>query len=247
MFGVFIILVLMLLAQTSIRFVPHQSDEIGLTQWTTLVPIIFTSFGFQGSIHSMTKFLKNDRQMIKNACFWGSLIPAVVYMIWTSAILLVVSNTDPEFFKLMLLGKVTDVGKLVSVLSKSASAGTIQAIVWIVSILAIMTSIFGVGLALLDIFQRELHVPRINSIAMVVFLPAMISMIVPNAFIKILNVSGMILAMIAIVVPVVISWNMQKIGDLTCDLFLKNKFVLLGVWACGIGIIVLGLVDFLNF
>lgn len=243
MFCAFIILVLTLLVQTPIKFIPNQADNILINQWTTLVPIIFTSFGFQGSIHSMTKFVKNDEGMIKNACLWGSLIPAFIYMIWTASVLLVVSNTDTEFFQQMLDGKATDVGKLVSILSGATSSEFIQCIIWIVSSLALITSIFGVGLALLDIFQREFRVHRTNSIALIVFLPAIISLMIPNAFIKILNVSGIILAMIAIIVPIVISWNMQKIQKGKCKMLIKSNFMQLSVLACGIGIIILGILD----
>lgn len=243
MFATLIGLIAALLWQTPIKFVPQQSDNISLNEWTTLVPVIFTSFGFQGSIHSMTKFCENDRNLIKNACLWGSVIPAIVYIAWTSAILIVVANTDSAFFNLMLEGKAQDVGSLVRVLSQAASSQSIQIIVWIISGLAILTSIFGVGLALLDIFQREWHVIKLVSIFAVFFVPAVISVVIPNAFIRILNISGIILAIIAIIVPVIISFKMQSRNKVQCKLLLKNKAVMLTVFAIGIAIIMLGVMD----
>ncbi len=248
MFFIFMVLVIDLFFETPINFIPKCAEEIKINEWTTLVPVIFTSFGFQGSIHSMTKFCNNNREMIKNACFWGSIIPAVVYIVWTVAILLVVANTDAHFFQLMLDGKANDVGALVTVLSQAASSKNVQIIVWIVSALAILTSVLGVGLALMDIFQQEWQgISKHKILGIVVFAPAAVSMLVPNAFIRILNVSGVILALIAIVVPVIISLNMQRIGKATkSPLLLKNKFTILGVFACGIAIIALGILDLIK-
>lgn len=248
MFFIFMVLVIDLFFETPINFIPKCAEEIKINEWTTLVPVIFTSFGFQGSIHSMTKFCNNNREMIKNACLWGSIIPAVVYTIWTIAILLVVANTDAHFFQLMLAGKANDVGALVTVLSKAASSRNVQIIVWIVSALAILTSVLGVGLALMDIFQQEWQgISKHKILGIVVFAPAAVSMLVPNAFIRILNVSGVILALIAIVVPVIISLNMQRLGKATkSPLLLKNKIAVLGVFACGIAIIALGILDLMK-
>lgn len=247
MFVVFIILIIELFLETPINFIPNCTGNIKISEWTMLVPIVFTSFGFQGSIHSMTKFCNNDRQLIKNACLWGSIIPALVYIVWTTVILFVVANTDTSFFQLMLEGKATDVGALVMVLSKATSSQSVQIIMWIVSILAILTSVLGVGLALIDIFQQEWQdVSKQKIIGLVVFVPAAISMLVPNAFIRILNVSGVILSLIAIIIPIIISLNMQKSGKVKSELLLKNKAVTLGVFTCGIAIITLGIFDLLK-
>lgn len=245
MFFIFIVLVIELFFETQIHFIPRCAEKIKINEWTTLVPIIFTSFGFQGSIHSMTKFCNNDRKMIKMACLWGSIVPALVYIIWTVAILLVVANTDAHFFQLMLDGKANDVGELVTVLSNAASSQSVQIIVWIVSILAILTSVLGVGSALMDIFQQEWQeTSKRKIVGLVVFAPAAVSMLVPNTFIRILNVSGVILSLIAIVVPVIISLKMQRLGKAKkCELLLKNKFAIFGVFTCGVMIIFLGILD----
>lgn len=241
LFATFIILVVTLFLRTNIKIIPLNTEAISFKEWTTLIPVIFTSFGFQGSIHSMTKFCRNERNLIKNACLWGSIIPAIVYIIWTIAILIVVVNTDATFFELMLKGKATNVGNLIAVLSKASDTLIIHDMVWIVSILSILTSIFGVGLALLDIFQQELKLSKLASIAITVFIPAIVSVLIPNAFIRILNISGIILAIIAIIVPLSISMKMQETKKV--KLLMKNKLLMILTFACGIGIILLGICD----
>lgn len=243
MFCVFIGLVVALFLETQISFIPEQTKEIALRDWTTIIPVLFTAFGMQGSIHSVTKFCQNDRIMIRNACAFGCIVTVAIYIVWTTAILMVVANTDATFFQQMVAGKATDVGALVAVLSKAAASQWVQIVVWTVSVFAILTSILGAGLALLDIFEREWRVSKWQTVSIIVFVPAAVSMLIPNAFIKILNVSGVILSLIAIVIPVIISLKMQKLEKLKCELLMKNKILMFGVLTCGIVIIGLGLWD----
>lgn len=250
MFCALILLILKLLIETKINVVPLQVGSIRFCEWSTLVPIIFTSFGFQGSMHSVTKLCDNDRSMIRKASFLGCTTTALMYIIWTVAILLVVANTDTNFFQLMVEGKATDVGTLVKVLSQAASSHLIQTIVWIVSTLAILTSILGAGLALLEILEREHQtVSRWKLVLFVVLLPAVVSIFVPDAFVRILNISGIILAGIAIIVPVIIlrkKLEIQKIKEENGKLLLRNKIMVEIVMISGIAIVGLGLMDLLK-
>lgn len=245
---VFVVLVAELFHETSITFIPRQVGEVKIKEWAMLIPVIFTSFGFQGSIHSMTKFCQNDRRAVKSACLWGSIIPACVYIIWTIAILLVVSNNDQQFFQRMVDGQATDVGELVAVLSNAASARGIRMMVWVVSVLAMLTSVLGVGISLLDVFQQEWkNAPRWVIASFIVLVPAAVSMLVPNAFLMILNFAGVILALIAIIVPVVISCKMRKLNKLKrIELLLRNKWAIFGISMCGLGIVVLSLINLIG-
>ncbi|MDR1233456.1 MAG: hypothetical protein LBJ75_04345, partial [Puniceicoccales bacterium] len=59
------------------KIIVHVPCEIKtFSVWTIILPIIFTSFGFQGSLHSLTKICNNDIKLLKTACLWGSIIPA---------------------------------------------------------------------------------------------------------------------------------------------------------------------------
>lgn len=249
MFSALIILVILLFFQTPISFVPTQSSYITTKEWTTLVPVIFTSFGFQGAIHSMTKFCNGNSMIIKRACFWGSFIPAIVYIVWTTTILLVISNTDVNFFKLMLNRQTITVGDLIKALSIATSEKCIQIIVWTVSVLALLTSILGVGLSLLDLDFFKSAKQKFNfiskktiSIILAVFGPAMISIFAPGLFIKILNVAGIILAIIAIICPTIIYILKPKINSVLN----VNRLICAFAFIFGSIIILLGICDFCN-
>lgn len=240
MFTLLILLILGLFIHTPIGNFPWGSNGITSTDITLMIPIIFTSFGFQGSIHSMTKLCQKDRIMIHRACLWGSCIPALVYLVWIIGVLSIISNTHPDFFRQMQAGSPMDVGELMHVLSQAAASEHIILGMEIVSIFAMLTSIFGVGLAMIDLFQRELKIAHGQALLVTVFTPALVAVLVPNAFIKILGISGSILAVIALIVPTFISFHMQKHPQRQAP-FVRSRWLLLILFMSGIGIVYLGI------
>jgi hypothetical protein len=69
------------------KTIPQSDHIIQISKCCIILPTLFTSFGFQGSLHSLTKFCDNDRKLIKNACLYGSVIPAIVYIAWTFGVM----------------------------------------------------------------------------------------------------------------------------------------------------------------
>lgn len=186
-----------------------------LSVWMAIIPVIFTSFGFQVIFHTLTNYCKKNVKMLKKAFLWGSLIPAVVYIFWTCSILSVVYQDNPHFYDHMAAGK-AEVGELIQVLSGIAKWQSVQLLVWWISLLAIATSVLGVGVGLCDSLKGMLSkkVPNIGlrSIlaSVTTILPAyLVVMYVPNAFIAILGFAGMILAVIAVLLPVYLFWQIK--------------------------------------
>jgi tyrosine-specific transport protein len=186
-----------------------------LSVWVAIIPVVFTSFGFQVIFHTLTNYCHKNVKMLKQAFLWGSLIPAIVYIVWTCSILSVVYQDNPQFYDQMTAGK-AEVGELIQVLSGIAKWQSVQLLVWCISILAIATSVLGVGVGLCDSLKGMLSkkVPNTgirNILASVItILPAyLVVMRVPNAFIAVLGFAGMILAVIAILLPVYLFWQIK--------------------------------------
>lgn len=176
--------------------------------WASLLPVVFTSFGFQVIFHTVANYCNMNIKMLKKAFMWGSLIPAVVYIFWTCSILSVVHHDNPHFYRQMAAGKV-EIGELIQMLSGIAKWQAIQLLVWWISLLAIATSVLGVGVGLCDSIKAMLTKCVPNSMlrgilaAIITILPAyLVVVFVPNAFIAVLGFAGMILAVIAILLPV---------------------------------------------
>lgn len=193
-----------------------------LLTWSTILPVLFTSFGFQVIFHTLTNYCNNDAKILKKAFFWGSLIPAIAYILWTCSILGSVHQNNPSFYIKMLNGEV-EVGELIKELSLIAKWQFVQLLVWWISLLAIVTSVLGIGMGLKDslntVLENKIKNPTSLRLAtaLITILPAyIIAILIPNAFIAVLGFAGMILVVIAILLPI---YLLTKIEN-------KNKFYL---------------------
>jgi tyrosine-specific transport protein len=213
-----------------------------ISVWQIVIPVIFTSFGFQGSCHSFANYCNLNPVILKRALFWGSFIPMIVYIIWNSATLSVIYNENPEFYQQMIKGEV-EVGDFVKQLSHIAKWQSIQLLVWWITILAIVTSVLGVGVGLFDSIKDMLphHIKNNlikNSLASIItILPAyLIAILVPNAFISVLGFAGMILVVIAILLPVYLFYKAKII--MPNYTILKSNLLLILTVIIGILIII---------
>ena len=182
-------------------------QNLNIKSLAIAIPIIFTSFGFQGSIHSLTKFVNNDEKMIKRACLFGSIIPAFVYIIWLGSAILIISNNDSLFFQKMINGD-ANVGELISCLAKISNLTHLRLVFWLISLLALLTSIIGVGIAVFD--EWNLIMSRKSSAFLTIIPSSLIAIIIPNAFIKVLSISGALLAILGIFLPTFLYFKMIK-------------------------------------
>ena len=183
------------------------AQELSLNSFTIALPIIFTSFGFQGSLHSLTKFVNNDRKIIKRACLFGSIIPAIVYICWLCSTILIIYNHDPVLFDKMISGNI-EISEMIMCLSHISNLPYLKNIFWIISLLALLTSVIGVGIALFDEWNRTVR--KVPATLITILPSAIVSICVPNAFIRILGISGMILAVLAIFLPTFLYFKMLK-------------------------------------
>ena len=176
--------------------------------WMTIIPIVFTSFGFQVIFHTLTNYCNKDAKILKQAFLWGSFLPAVVYIVWTSSILIVIHHENPIFYQSMITGNI-EVGDLIHQLSIIAKWQSIQFLVWWISLLAIVTSVLGVGIGLYESLKRFYDKLVSHNIlssvlsSITTILPAyLLAVLIPNAFIIALGFAGMILVIIAIIEPI---------------------------------------------
>jgi tyrosine-specific transport protein len=200
-----------------------------LRHWIAVVPVLFTSFGFQVIFHALSNYYALNKDVLCRVFLCGSLIPAVVYIAWTVAVLLAIHGNNPSFYGEMVLGRV-DVGSLVAELSRITANPAIRTIVWAVSVLAIATSMVGVGLGLCSILQAYLpgkfHLAhhRAFPAAVGTIPPLVFALLVPSAFTVILGVAGVILAVLAILLPVYLvrrgkftTFNYPSVGNPTAQ------------------------------
>ncbi len=227
--SVFVLLIGALTHHIKWSSLPLWSDNFTTWKiWSTIIPVLFTSFGFQVIFHTLTNYCNHNPRILKKAFFWGSLIPAIVYILWTSGVLSAVNNKSPVFYESMINGEV-EVGDLILELSKIAQWTSLQILVWWVSLLAIITSVLGVGVGLVDALTHSLkhsilsfYTRKLIAVMLTVAPSYIVALMIPNAFISVLGFAGMILVVIAILLPIYL-FNQLPTPRKTYYQFLKNK------------------------
>lgn len=207
-----------------------------------VLPIIFTSFGFQVIFHTIANYCENDAKMLKATFLYGSLIPAIIYIIWTCGVLSVIYDKNPNFYYQMLTENI-QVGEMVRELSYVAKWYKVQLLIWWISILAIISSILGVGIGLVDnfkvVFSRSitnLPIRTVCSSAITIVPSYILAIYLPNAFITMLGFAGMILVIIAVLLPAYLLYK-AKISVYNYS-ELNNKWLLVLSILLGILIII---------
>jgi tyrosine-specific transport protein len=217
---------------------PHFSSPIFIEvqsttslSWTSLalaLPVLFTSFGFHGSIPSMIEYMQRDRAKIKRAFLIGSLIPLVAFFIW----MLLVMSVIPKD----ALMHYSNLGSLITALSHISNSTSLPYIIAGFSFMAIATSFLGVALSLFDFiverfhYNREKRSDRFQAIFITFIIPLAINIMRPQLFIAALGFAAIALCVIAIIIPVLCAFKMDEV-----------KLSKPGLWitlACGILIIV---------
>jgi tyrosine-specific transport protein len=183
-------------------------DSVEWAQSLIALPIIFTSFSFQGIIPSLITYLKYDVKMVRKALILGTSIPFICYVIWELLILGIVPVEGPAgLLNAKLLGQTA-----IFPLRNRIDFPYIYAIGQIFSFFALTTSFLGVTLGLMDFLADGLKLVGIKTKKYVrffiVFLPPMlIAIFNPDVFLKALSYAGGIgCALLLGLLPIIMSW-----------------------------------------
>lgn len=171
------------------------------------IPVIFTSFGFHGSIPAIVNYLDGDTKALKKAVVIGSAIPLVVYLFWQIMTLGVISQQE--------LSESRGLSALISALATKIHFSQLDQIIGVFADLALLTSFLGVSLGLFEYLGDSLNKNngkqnRVLS-AFVTFLPPMcFALFYPQGFIMALGYAAIALAVLAIFLPVVMITKVRK-------------------------------------
>ncbi|MCY3975284.1 MAG: tyrosine transporter [Simkaniaceae bacterium] len=174
------------------------------------LPVIFTSFGYQGIMPSLTTYFKHNAKMLRTAVLIGTSIPFVVYAVWQLFVLGVIPTEGPHgLIAIRKAGEVAVVESLRHLFPGSA----IYAMAALFRACAVVSSFLGVALSLIDFLSDGLHLPyggwRACLIASLVFLPPLlISGYDPGIFFKALTLGGGIGCVLLLgLLPVLMVWQ----------------------------------------
>ncbi|QVL58157.1 MAG: tyrosine transporter [Simkaniaceae bacterium] len=180
-------------------------------QWFPAImalPVMFTSFSYQGIIPSLTAYLDRHPKMVRFAILVGTSLPFIAYIIWEYLILGLVPTDGPHgLMQAEALGY-TAVEPLKYVFPNSPIYTTGQ----FFSAFALTTSFLGVTLGLLDFLSDGLQLPKVGwkkflLCAIVYIPPVIIAIINPNIFLRALGYAGGIgCALLLGLLPIIMVW-----------------------------------------
>lgn len=178
----------------------------------TAAPVFFTSFGFHVVIPSIVQYLDGDTKKLRIAITVGTAIPLAAYFLWQLATHGTLSQS--EF--LQILRTDPTLNGLVVATRALTGSHLLSELVRIFSGLALITSFFGVSLALFDSL-RELLKRRTNlstnryMLGALTFLPPLaFALFYPQGFILALGYAGMMFAFYGLVLPIGLAWKARK-------------------------------------
>lgn len=204
------------------------------------IPVIFTSFGFHGSVPSIVSYMNGDMRKLKRIFVIGSFIPLVAYLFWQMATL---GSIDSPVFH-ALLADHSGLNGLLQAIRTVVASGHVELAVHLFADFALATSFLGVALGLFDyladLFGRS-NSPagRIQTGAITFLPPLAFALFYPRGFVMALSYAGVALAVLALIVPsLLVMKSRQQHPDARWRVAGGTPALWL-VFSCGIGIILI--------
>ncbi|ARR48970.1 amino acid permease [Photobacterium damselae subsp. damselae] len=171
------------------------------------LPVVFTSFGFHGSIPSIVRYLGLNIPNLKKVMIFGSALPLIVYLLWQLATQGILSQSE-------LLAN-TDLTQFINALSQRLHNPLVGQSVSLFADLALATSFLGVSLGLFDFLADTLRrkatlAGRIQTACVTFIPPLAFALFYPQGFIMALGYAAIALVILAIFLPVAMVWQQRK-------------------------------------
>ncbi|GHA94211.1 aromatic amino acid transport family protein [Shewanella indica] len=170
------------------------------------LPVIFTSFGFHGSIPSVVRYVGLDLKALKKIMIVGSAMPLLVYLLWQLASQGALSQSE------LMASK--ELPKFINSLGQLLHNPMIGQTVSIFADLALATSFLGVSLGLFDfmgdILRRNDSTGHRLQTAAITFLPPLgFALFYPQGFMAALGYAAIALVILAVFLPVAMVWKQR--------------------------------------
>lgn len=155
------------------------------------LPVAFTSFGYQGIIPTLSRYMDFDIKRTRTAILLGSFLPLVAYIIWQWLILGIV----PTFAENGLADTLAEGQNAVYPLKYFLNHSYVYIVGQFFAFFALTTSFFGVTLGLLDFLADGLQVRKDYKgkliLSILVFIPPLIlAIFYPHVFLIALEYAG---------------------------------------------------------
>jgi tyrosine-specific transport protein len=190
-----------------VQLAPLQRTDWGLSWFA--IPVIFTSFSYQGIIPTLTAYLKRDARLVRISIIGGTSAAFVIYLLWELLILGTIPLEGEHG-----LGAAKKLG-LTAVAPLNARIGhdAISSIGQAFAFFAIATSFLGVTLGLFDFLADGLKyskkgILRLRLAILTFGPPALVALLYPSLFLKALSLAGGIgCSLLLVLLPILMAYT----------------------------------------
>ncbi|WP_404340565.1 aromatic amino acid transport family protein [Pseudoalteromonas mariniglutinosa] len=170
------------------------------------IPVVFTSFGFHGSIPSIVKYVGLDIKILRRVMIAGAALPLIIYIFWQLISQGIMSQTE--------LLQSSGLPGFVSSMASIANTPAVATAVNIFADLALATSFLGVSLGLFDFFadafkKGDGHKDRVKTAAITFIPPLGFALFYPQGFIMALGYAAIALVILAVFLPVAMVYKQR--------------------------------------
>lgn len=196
----------------------------------TSIPIIFTSFGFHGSIPSIVLYLGGNQKKIRLAFVWGSLLPLIIYLLWQFAVL---GSLEQNTFMVFLKDN-AGLDGLINSIREMAHNPKINLFFSVFAATALGTSFLGVSVGLLDYYRDLVKEGKLLSIrlkaSLLTFVPPLLfALFYPKGFLLALSYAALAGVILALVIPALLYYKAMKKHNQKIGLIQYIMLLLIGI------------------
>lgn len=181
------------------------------------IPVLFTAFGFHGSIPSIVKYVGQHPKSLRRVFFIGSTIPLLLYLCWEAVTLGILPLQGSISFA-SIGGQNASVANFINTLGTKIDNTWIYGGIHFFTNIAVTTSFLGVTLGLFDFFadlmrQSEKISGRLLTAVITFVPPLLFAIFYPNGFVKALGYAAIPLAFLAIILPAVMAYRTRALPN----------------------------------
>ena len=184
------------------------------------VPYGVVLFALMGSpaIPEMQEVLGKDKKLMKKAIIIGSLIPIVLYLVFT---LIITGVVGLEQFEVLKPNE-----RIATVALSIYSHPVLGILANILAVLSMFTSFLTLGLALFEVYHLDYNLSKKLSLGLTFIFPLIIVFLNLTSFIVILGITGVIAGGLDGVLVMLMYWKAKKLGNRKPEYTMGNHYVL---------------------
>ncbi|WP_230084821.1 tyrosine transporter TyrP [Providencia rustigianii] len=201
------------------------------------VPVIFTSFGFHGSVPSLVNYMNGDVRKLRIIFITGSAIPLVAYILWQIATL----GAIPSEAFMGILAQSSGLNGLLIAIRDVVATPRVNMAVALFMDLALATSFLGVALGLFDyladLFKRSNNFIGRSQTTLLTFVPPLLAALFFSSFVQALTYAAIALSVLALIMPALLTMRVRKLEAPGIYRVKGGTPILSLVLLCGIAVI----------